>query len=94
MLFCSSQHVLGSMHDHLGLVGNLCRGTVLQSKSANFVVFNCYIYIIFEFMGGDNKHLYSFVRSHILSCDPGVTMASFSELIWETLLSHDLFSPC
>ena len=83
------------MHDHLGLVGNLYRGTVLQSKRANFVVFNCYIHkSIFEFMGGDNKHLYSFVRSHILSSDPGVTMASFSELIWETLLSYDLFSPC
>ena len=25
-------------------------------------------------MGGDNKHLYSFVGSHMLSCDLGVSL--------------------
>ena len=38
-------------------------------------------------MGGDNKHLYSFVESH-MSRDLGVSLAiaSLSELIWEHLL--------
>jgi len=42
----------------------------------------------------DNKYLYSFPRSHMLSCHLGVTMASLSELIWGILLSCDLFSQC
>ena len=39
-------------------------------------------------MGGDNKDLYNYcVGSHLLSHDLGMpTMASLSELIWETLL--------
>ena len=30
--------------------------------------------VYFEFMGGDNKHLYSFVGSHMLSYDLGVSL--------------------
>ena len=38
-------------------------------------------------MGVDKKHLYNCVESHLLSHDLGMpTMASLSELIWETLL--------
>ena len=47
--------------------------------------------VYFEFMEADNKHLYSFVGSHIcchvVRC---VTMASVCELIWETPFSCDL----
>ena len=50
--------------------------------------------IYFEFMEADNKHLYSFVGSHIcchvVRC---VTMASVCELIWETPFSCDLVVP-
>ena len=50
--------------------------------------------VYFEFMEADDKHLYSFVGSHIcchvVRC---VTMASVCELIWETPFSCDLVVP-
>ena len=50
--------------------------------------------VYFEFMEADNKHLYSFVGSHIcchvVRC---VTMASVCELIWETPFSCGLVVP-
>ena len=65
---------------------------VLWSKRTNFVLYKifsrkCTKRVHFEFMGGDNKHLYSFVESH-MSRDLGVSLAiaSLSELIWEHLL--------
>ena len=53
--------------------------TVLQSKRGNFVVFllysrKCTRRVYFEFMGGYNKHLYSFVGSHMLSHDLSVPL--------------------
>ena len=55
---------------------------MLQSKRANFVVFKIFCYFqeslqegsTLEFMGGYNKHLYSFVGSHMLSRDLSVPL--------------------
>ena len=58
---------------------------MLQSKAeANFVVFTDFLLylrkyiqigsILFEFMGWNNGHFYSFVGSHMLSCDLGVQL--------------------
>ena len=54
---------------------------MLQSKRANFAVFKIFCYfqesvqvVYFEFMGGYNKNLYSFVGSHMLSHDLSVPL--------------------
>ena len=54
--------------------------TVLQGNNfAIFIIFLCIQpsvqkRVYFEFMGGENKHLYNIVGSHMLSCEPGVSL--------------------